>query len=99
MSEVDQLINRARQQLAQSHIDGAIDSLRRALSLDPDLAESHAILALCLVDARRLHAAGHEARLALLAEPNLGLAHYALTHVLIGQRKFKQAEAQIERFS
>ena len=44
---------------------GAIDLLKQALSEDPDCAEAHALLSLCLLRVKRLHGARAEAGMAL----------------------------------
>jgi len=76
--------------------DGAIDQLKRALSEDPDLAEAHAWLALCLLRKRRLHAAAVEAGLAITLGPELVLSHWVAAEVALAGRNFKKAEQHIE---
>jgi len=78
------------------HDDGAIDQLKRALTEDPDLAEAHAWLALCLLRKRRLHAAVVEAGLAITLGPELVLSHWVAAEVAIAKRDFKKAEQHIE---
>lgn len=87
----------AEQQMGQGQLEGAIESLRRVLSLDPDLADAHALLALCLAEKKRLHAAQHESGLALALEPESSLALYASGVILTLQRKFKEAEERLRR--
>ena len=95
--ELEKWWHYARQQMAQGNSSGALESLRRILSIDPDRAEAHALLALVLLDQRRMHAAQHEANLALALEPELPLAHYANAQVLIAHRQFKAAEAHLKQ--
>jgi Flp pilus assembly protein TadD len=81
--------------LAQGSPLRAIEALRRVLSVDPDDAQAHALLALCLVDARRLAAAEIEAKLALAGDPLSPLSHVAMGQVSFARRDFVKAE---ERF-
>lgn len=78
--------------LAQGNPHRAIEALRRVLSADPDDAQAHGLLAVCLVDARRLSAAGIEARLALAAAPLSPLSHVAMGQVSFARRDFARAE-------
>lgn len=87
----------AREAMHRKHWDSAIHQLRRALGSDPDSAEGHALLSICLTNSNRLFAAEHEARRALSLEPELGLAHLADASVLVGTRKLADARAAFER--
>jgi tetratricopeptide (TPR) repeat protein len=89
---VESLLAFASTQLSQGNPFQAIETLKQALAQDPDHAESHALLALCLLRVRRIDAAAHEARLSLAKDPLLPLAHYVQGSVLLGQRKFAEAE-------
>jgi tetratricopeptide (TPR) repeat protein len=95
--DIEQLIDRARAQIGHGNLSGAIESLRQALSADPDHSGAHALLALCLHDERRLHAAEHEARLAVGLDPDSGLAHYAAAMVALARRDFALAEEHLVR--
>jgi len=77
-------------------IDGAIDQLKRALTEDPDLAEAHAWLALCLLRKRRLHAAVVEAGLATTLGPELLLSNLVAAEVALAKRDFERAGQHIE---
>lgn len=77
--------------------DAAIDSLRRVLSEDPDQGDVHALLALCLVARGRLHAAHHEAKIALAVFPESALAHRAMARVLLARRRLREARTHVER--
>lgn len=90
--DVDRLIERANTQLRHQDLHGAIETLRQALTLDADSARAHALLALCLHDQKRVHAADYEARAALALEPEFPFAHYAMAIVSIAQRRFQTAE-------
>jgi tetratricopeptide (TPR) repeat protein len=81
--------------MVHGDLPGAIESLRQALTADPDHAGAHALLALCLHDQLRLHAAGHEARLAIGLDPDAVLGHYAVAMVAIAERKFALAEEHL----
>jgi tetratricopeptide (TPR) repeat protein len=93
--EADKLIERAYAQIHHQDLFGAIESLRRALTLDADSAHAHALLAICLHDQKRLHAAEYEARAALTLDPDLPFAHHAMAVVSIAQRRFKLAEEHL----
>lgn len=95
--DIDRLMERASQQIRHQNVRGAIDSLRQALSLDADHGEAHALLAICLHDERRLHAAEHEARLSVTLEPDSGLANYAMAVIQQAKRRFALAEEHFER--
>jgi tetratricopeptide (TPR) repeat protein len=96
MSDLQQLLERAEHLYAIGHVDGAIDQLKRALTDDPDHAEAHAWLALCLLRKRRLHAAGVEANLAMTLGPELLLSQLVAAEVAIAKRDFKAAGQHIE---
>jgi tetratricopeptide (TPR) repeat protein len=87
----------AYQRLQAGHNDGAIESLRQLLAEDSEHAEAHALLAICLINMRRVHAARTESRLALAADAQLPVAHYAAAVVAIAQRQFKDAEAHLRQ--
>lgn len=90
--EIEHWLFVARRQMEQGLVEPAIESLRRALTVDPDFADAHAMLALCLVDRRRLHAAAHEATMALSLEPESRLALLASGQVAMARRRFRDAE-------
>jgi tetratricopeptide (TPR) repeat protein len=89
-------LSRANACLARGDVNGAIDALRSALSHEPMSAPLHAFLALCLIDARRLYAAEHEAKLALELDPELDDAHLALAHVRYAQGRLDDAERHLD---
>ena len=86
----------ARRLMSIGQLGGAIDSLRGVLTLDPDHADAHALLAVCLLDQRRLAAAEYEAGRALALEPESPLALRVSARTLIARRRFKEAERRIE---
>jgi tetratricopeptide (TPR) repeat protein len=95
--EIEQYIDRARQQIRHNNTQAAIESLRMALTVDPEHAYAHALLAICLHDQKRLYAAQYEAEQGLLLEPESAFAHYAMAIVLRAKRRFKQAETHLRR--
>ncbi len=94
---IARLLEQARLHIQHGHLDGAIDVLRDILSNDPDFADAHAYLAICLLKKRRGHAAAQEARIALTLEPESALALYALALSQFAQRQFREAESHILR--
>ncbi|MGH6927658.1 MAG: tetratricopeptide repeat protein, partial [Dongiaceae bacterium] len=88
-------IQLAQQLLRIGNTGGAIEQLRRALSVAPDDAFAHALLALCLNDTRRLHAAAHEAKLALSLAPEMPVAHLVAGIVATNRHHFRAAEEHL----
>lgn len=99
MSEahVSLLAEHARRQLARGDVQGAIESLRRALSLEPDEAGLHALLSAALLGARRRHAARHEAERAIGLDPDHPGAHRMLGYVRLAFRDHRAAAEAFER--
>lgn len=93
--DVERRLERAERLLKIGQIDGAIDALREVLTSNPDLADAHAQLALCLLHKRRLHAARIESGIALSLDPESLLAHWAAAEVALAKREFKTAEQHI----
>jgi Flp pilus assembly protein TadD len=94
----DRYIDEAERLIDIGHVDGAIDRLRRALTEEPDRGEAHALLALCLVRKRRLHAAGVEVRSALALAPEAPLTHFVAAELGLAQRNFASAKRHAEQF-
>jgi Flp pilus assembly protein TadD len=92
---IERSLERAERLYQIGQLDGAIDELRRMLTEDPDVAEAHAWLALCLLRKRRLHAALVEARLALTLGPELLLSQYVAAEVALAKRDFRAAGEHI----
>jgi tetratricopeptide (TPR) repeat protein len=65
--------------------------LKRVLALEPEHAHAHASLALCLLGARRRHAASTEAGLALGIDPDSAFCHYAAACACRANRKLDDA--------
>lgn len=89
--QLQRLINRAGQQYRYGDYRGGVESLREALTLDPQSYLAHSLLATGLLNMKRLAAAEYEARAGLQLEPEAHFAHYAMGEVLCAQLKFKQA--------
>lgn len=94
--DVEKLIERAYTQIHHQDLYGAIESLRQALTIDADSSRAHALLAICLHDQKRIHAADYEARAALTLDPDSPFAHYAMAVVSMAQRRFKLAEQHLQ---
>jgi tetratricopeptide (TPR) repeat protein len=83
-------------QIQRGQLDGAIESLRHLLSDEPNSAPAHALLALCLVDTKRLHAALHEAQVALSLAPTSPFAHLAAGSVNLARGRFASAGEHLQ---
>ena len=75
---VELLLEEAEGRRYSGDLRGAIEALKRALGLEPDHAQAHGQLALCLLGPGRLHAAEHEARVAVSLDPEEPVARFAL---------------------
>jgi len=75
MHDTDAIIERAMHDIQIGQTAGAIDKLRDVLTINPNDALAHAFLASCLIGQRRLHAARHEADLAIRLQPEFPFAH------------------------
>lgn len=95
LMNTDYLLQLAYQRLQADHNDGAIDALRQLLASDPHSGEAHALLAICLMNMRRVHAAKREVQLALASDAQLPLAHYAAAQVAMALRKFSLAQEHL----
>lgn len=91
--EITVLLEQAESQRRLGNHRGATQLAQRALGIDPDHAPAHAVLAVILLDARRLGAAGIEARAALALDGNDGFVHRAAAQVLLAERKLDDAWA------
>ena len=94
---IERLWNDATRALSMGQVVLAIERLRQILSQEPDFSEAHALLALCLVDMKRLAAAEVEANLAVSLGPISELAHSAMASVCTARRHFAQAEEHYRR--
>jgi len=91
------MVQLARRQLALGANHAAVETLRQALSEDPEDAHAHAVLALALVAAKRLHGAAHEVRETLRLAPEETFSHHAAGVVYMAMRRMKLAEEHLDR--
>ncbi len=88
----DILLQRARLMMEQRRAIQAADQLRQVLANDPDNAEAHSLLALCLLgDRDQWHNATREAEMAVGLSPDSSLSHYVLASVLEKRNRFPEA--------
>ena len=87
------LLEQAEVQRRLGNHRGATELARRALSLDPAHARGHAVLAVILLDARRLAGAGLEIRSALALDGNDAYIHRIAALVLTAERQLDDAWA------
>lgn len=92
----DHLFERASDHLAAGHVQRAIDLLTELLGAQPEHPEAHALLAMALIENKRLYAARHEAHLALSHAPDSPLAHHAMAVVLVASRRFREAMEHLD---
>lgn len=85
-------LERAERFLELGRPDAAITVLRRVLSIDPNMADAHALLSVALLSVKRLVAAEHEAGQALVHDGESAFAHLAMAQVLLARRRLKRAE-------
>ena len=91
-------VDDAQRLIDLGQVDGAIDRLRTALTEDPDLGDAHALLAICLLQKRRLYAAAIETDLALTLAPEAPFTHWVAAELNLARRDFVTAEGHIEQF-
>ncbi|HEY0194072.1 MAG TPA: tetratricopeptide repeat protein [Kofleriaceae bacterium] len=91
--ELERLLGEAETQHRLANERGAIDLVKRALSLDPDHARAHAVLANILIDARRLPGAAIEIQLALHLDAHDPYIHHIAARVHTAERKLDDAWA------
>lgn len=96
-NRIEQLLIHANQQLHHGDTYGAIDSLKQLLSYEPDIADAHALLAICLFHSKRLEAAKYEAGIALQLAPDSSFSHYAQGVILTAARQFTVAEDNLNQ--
>lgn len=81
----------------QGHYAGAIDSLKHALALDPELARAHGMLSICLHETGRLLAAMEEAEIALKYDANDLWSLLARGMALASYHKYQESEAILKQ--
>lgn len=87
--------NRANLLIAQRRYDLAAKELRQALVANPGDHIAHALLALCLSEAKHHTEATNEAQQAVHLAPDLPFSHYVLASVLNDQERFAEAERAV----
>lgn len=86
----------AQRLISIGQLNGAVEQLRQVLSDDPDHPDAHALMALVLHDQLRLHAAEHEAHLAVTLEPEGYLPLLASGVILLARRRLQEAQERFE---
>lgn len=92
----DQLLRHAQYQMRHGNRHGAIQNLKRLLGMQPEHAVGHGLLALCLLQEKRIYAAQHEAGIAVQLEPEQPFVHYIQGHIALANRRFKMAEEHFQ---
>ena len=86
----------AADQIDHGNPQTAIEILRRVLSQAPDLSPAHALLAIALLNQKRIHAARSEAQMAVTLDPESALAHRALGLIHIAHRSLAAARRELD---
>ncbi len=89
-------LERARMLLSQSRYDMAEQELRQALGQEPNSAEAHSALAICLVEREAFKEATEEAEHAIHLAPDSPFVHYVLSLVLLRRNRPLEAEQAIK---
>lgn len=90
-------LQRARLLMEQHRESLAAEQLRAVLAQEPDLAEAHGLLALCLLqDKDQWHEATREAQQAVGLAPDDPFAHYVLAVTFEKRNRFEEALASID---
>jgi Flp pilus assembly protein TadD len=93
---MNQHLHRAILLVQQSRHELAETELRQALALDPDEAQAHAWLALCLAKREAFADATTEAQQAIHLAPDFPFAYYALAHIYYARNRSVEARAAIQ---
>src|SRR5262245_60945211 len=96
-ARLQSMLRMAEDHLAHGNTSHAVELLRNALSIDPDHAGAHAVLAIALIQQKRIHAALAEAQMALTLEPENPYSHAALGKALFANRKLSLAEKHLDQ--
>lgn len=83
--------------MSRLDMQGAVTSLKRAVSIDPKRPEAHDMLGSALQSLGFAPESLEQFRLALAADPDYINARYDLAHGLAREGKFEQAAAEFER--
>lgn len=93
----NRLILLANQRRLNGDTHGAIEVLKELLGTEPNHAIGHSLLAICLLDQKRITAAKYEAAIALELEPESDFSHYTQAMILLSDRQFRKAEEHIQQ--
>jgi Flp pilus assembly protein TadD len=93
--DTHRMFRHAQHQLARGQVEAAIETLATLLGGEPDHADAHGLLAICLVRRRRLHAARLEAERSVALDPEGLLPHLAAAAAASADRRFKVAEEHL----
>ena len=91
----EQLLDLAFELYSSGRAQEAIDALTELLGESPDDSTAHALLAMCLVTRKRLHAANLEAESALALSPDNPFALMSAGWVAFAHRRFNDAETRM----
>jgi tetratricopeptide (TPR) repeat protein len=80
----------------QNRYDMAASELRLALSQDPNRADYHALLALCLAEQERFDNATEEAQRAIGLGPDMAYTHYVMSRVMLQRNRLNEARTAIQ---
>ncbi len=94
--QIERLYFLASEAMTHGNWGRAIEALRQILGEDPGHPGAHRLLALCLLNQNRLHAAEHEAQLALQGDPQSASSALVLGQVRTAQRRFGDARELFE---
>lgn len=83
--------------ISQGQLSGAIELLKELLSYDPNNATYHGVLAYCLLQQFRIHAAEHELKIALQLEPGNPFFHSIYARIYFLHNKRTQALAACDQ--
>lgn len=83
--------------MRSGRVHAAVDAYCAALALEPEDADTHALLSMALLAARRLRTARIEAELAVGNGPESPLPLFALARVRTAERRWREAEALFDR--
>lgn len=91
------MLQRANLLFHQERYDAAADAARQHLASDPESAEAHQLLALCLAHQDQLQQATEHAQQAIGLDPTDPFSHYTLAAVLLRRNHFAEAQAAVQR--
>ncbi len=92
------LLQRARLLIEQNRPQLAAEQLRQLLASDPNVAEAHSLLALCLLENKdQWYEATREAELGVGLAPDDGFSHYILAATHDKRNRFPEALAAIDQ--